>query len=395
MPTKKKPKPKRKANQKKLVIPKLDVPNEILLRTSERLTFKRCRYAWDLDYNQRLKPLREQPALRFGTLIHAALEERYPKGIKRGPHPARAFEKIYAADLAEQESDDRWKNFDAENEEWVDALELGIDMLEGYVEMYGRDEEWEVIESEMTFKTPVYIPDDMLVPDGPNTKIILEGRELKMSAIFPNWKLGEPLFYYVGTMDGVWKNRQDARTRIVDYKTTSGDAVKEAEGKSSLDEQGTAYWTWGCDYLIAGKVLKPRIAESLDGMLYVFLKKSKRDERPTNQYGESLNKDGSVSKTQPAKRHYRKIIYRGEAERMMARRRAVQEVVEMQMIRIGMLASYKNPETGSKGHCSWCSYRDVCEMHESGADWEMMRDSTMEVWNPYDAHEIKDGDQRS
>lgn len=392
MPTKKKPKPKR-AKSKKLAVPKLD-PNELMVRTSERLTFKRCRFQWDLDYRQRLKPLREQPALRFGTLIHAALEERYPKGIKRGAHPARAFEKLYDADLAENE--EHWKNFDAENEEWVEARELGIDMLEGYVERYGRDEEWEVIESEMTFKTPVYIPDHMLVPDGPDSKIILaDGREIKMSSIFPDWKPGQPLFYYVGTMDGVWRNRQDARLRIVDYKTTSGDAKKEAEAKSSLDEQGTAYWTWGCDYLIDGRILKPRDQESLDGMLYVFLKKSKRDTRPVNDQGQSLNKDGSVSKTQPAPRLYRKIVYRGETEREMGRVRAVQEVVEMQMIRVGLLAAYKNPETGSKGHCSWCSYRDVCEMHESGADWEMMRDSTMEVWNPYDAHEIKEGDQRS
>lgn len=356
---------------------------ERLVRTSERSTFKRCRFQWHFDYVQRLKPEQEKAALRFGTLIHAALEDRYPKGIKRGKHPARAFEKHYKADLKYAEAN--WKTFDPEDEEWVDALELGIDMLEGYVEKYGRDEEWEVIASEMNFRVPVFLPEGFehelleVAVGSDRLKKVLEGKE--------------PLFHYVGTMDGVWRNRMDKCIRIVDYKTTSKDAKKEAEGKTVLDMQGTAYWTWGCDYLINEGILKPRNLESLDGMLYVFLKKTKRDDRPTDDLGRSLNKDGSVSKVQPAPRFCRHIVYRGEADREGARSQVCKEVIEMELVKRGILSAYKHEETGSNGHCNWCSYRDVCELHAAGADWRMMRDATLVEWNPYDAHEIKWAEQ--
>lgn len=382
-------KPKRAAKKPKSKPAKRTPQPDRLVRTSERLTFNRCRFAWDFDYRQRLKPEQEKAALRFGTLIHAALEDRYPKGIKRGPHPARAFEKHYKADL--KHAEETWRNFDAEDEVWVDALELGIDMLEGYVEAYGRDEEWRVIASEMTFKVPVYITDEDVARNSVMIHALLEGGHISPGQVAGT----EPLFYYVGTMDGVWQNRMDDRIQIIDYKTTSKDAKKEAENKTVLDEQGTAYWTWGCDYLIEKKILKPRQLESLDGMLYVFLKKSKRDTRPVNSIGQSLNKDGTISKQQPAPRLCRHIIYRGEDDREKARSRAVDGVIQMMMAENGLAPAYKEPDTSSNGHCSWCSYRDVCELHEAGADWETMRDATLVEWDPYDAHEVKWAETRN
>lgn len=376
-------KPKRAAKKtKSSKAKKLPQPRR-LVRTSERSTFKRCRFQWHFDYVQRLKPEQEKAALRFGTLIHAALEDRYPKGIKRGPHPARAFEKHYKRDLAEAEAS--WKTFDPEDQEWIDALELGVDMLEGYVEKYGRDEEWKVIASEMNFNIPVFLPEGF-------------EHELLGYALHPD-EYGDilarraPLFHYVGTMDGVWENRMDGRIRIVDYKTTSKDAKKEAEGKTVLDMQGTAYWTWGCDYLIDQGILKPRQLGSLDGMLYVFLYKKKRDERPTDDMGRTLNKDGTVSARQPSPRRCRHIVYRGEADREHARSQVCKEVIEMELVEKGILSAYKNENTGSNGHCTWCPYRDVCELHEAGADWRTMRDATLVTWNPYDAHEIKYSEQ--
>lgn len=347
-----------------------------LIRTSERTNFKRCRWMWDRGYNDRLKPIVERPALRFGTLIHAALEKRYPPGIKRGPKPAETFQKLYAKELKEVEA--KWGFRDADGE-WSDALGLGVDMLEGYVETYGRDEDWEVIASEMTFKVPVY------------------GRQEDSGLWVPSVK-GESgskvLFHYVGTMDGVWKNRMDGGVRINDYKTTSKDPTKEGGGKAVLDEQATAYWAWGVDWLIAKKILKPRDQQALDGMLYTFLYKAKRDERTVDAHGHALNKDGTVSRRQPTPRFHRDIVYRAEHDRNEARQRAIQEVGEMNMVKAGTLQPYKTPETGAMGHCSWCQFNDICELHEVGADWEALRDATMEEWEPYGAHEIKEEGKR-
>ena len=49
------------------------LPGIPMLRNSERGALKKCEFLWDLTYNQHLKPQRDTPALRFGSLIHKAL----------------------------------------------------------------------------------------------------------------------------------------------------------------------------------------------------------------------------------------------------------------------------------------------------------------------------------
>jgi Zierdtviridae exonuclease len=367
---------KTKPRKPKARRPKPKPQPQRLVRNSELSNFRRCRWQWAQGYVNRLKPIQEHPALRFGTLIHAALELRYPPGKKRGPKPAETFEELFTADLRETER--TWKTFDAE-EEWEDALELGIDMLEGFVKKYGRDEEWEVIESEMTFKAPVYLPPEL---------------ELPPTLLSPHFDPSKPLFWFVGTMDGVWRSRMDGRVRIIDWKTTRNDPIREGAGKTVLDEQATAYWTWGVDALIEKGVLKPRMAKELDGMLYTFLRKAKEDIRPENSEGLKLNQDGTVSKKQPVPRFHRELVYRTESDRERARVRAVYEYLELLTAERHLAPVYKNIETGQTGHCSWCPFRDICELHEAGADWETMRDVTMEKWDPYAAHEIAEEGKR-
>ncbi len=364
-------------------------PPQLLIRTSERSTFSRCPWQWGCGYISRLQPRREQPALKFGTLIHAALEERYPPGIKRGPKPAETFEKLFKA----QQRTEYDKHNVRVDDEWIDMLELGIDMLEGYIEKYGKDEDWKVIASEMAFKVPVYLDDWMLEENGGKiTPMLLEAAGVTKRQL----ERKDPLFYYTGTMDGVWQNRMDGGVRVNDYKTTSGDAQKEAMAKAVLDEQTTAYWTWGVDYLIMKKLLKARELQALDGMLFTMLGKKMRDTREQNAQGLYLNKDGTVSKKQPTPRFHRELVYRSEAEQTRARERAVSEVLLMMAMRRGVLPITKSPGTGYPSQqCQACSFRDMCELHEGGGDWKLERDSSMEQWNPYDAHEIKDAEQRS
>ena len=360
---------KRKAAAKREAVPQL--------RTSERTTFKRCRWQWGMTYGKRQRNRVEKPALRFGSLIHAALELRYPPGIKRGPKPAETFERLYEEELKTAESEWGFRDSDGE---WSKAAEVGVDMLEMYVELYGRDEEWEVIASEMTFQVPVY-PPEWMYDESPVFTAMAVPRD-------------KPLFYYVGTMDGVWRNRMDGGVRINDYKTTSGNPVEEGRKKHSLDEQATAYWTWGVDYLINEKVLKPRQIRELDGMLYTFLRKAKRDPRPQNSEGHYLNKDGSVSKVQPQPYFHREIVYRSEAAREAARKRVVEEFTEMQKVRSGELAIYKSPGLGFPDQqCVACPVRDMCELHEEDADWKGIERATMVDWDPYSDHEVKQSEQ--
>lgn len=366
-----------------------------LVRTSERLMFKRCRWAWDRDFNDLLRPTRTAPPLRFGTLVHASLEAYYKPGTKRGPHPAKTFKRLFDLDYEEQGH----LGFRDEDGKWADAGEMGIDLLESYIEEYGADKRYEVIATEQPFTRPIF-----------------EGKR--------------KVALYTGIMDGIWRDLDDGTLFIVDHKT----AATINTTYLALDEQAGAYWTFGQDWIRAKGLLPD--GEPLAGMLYNFLRKSTSDPRPRNKDGHYLNqptKDvllaeykrlgrslpapgtgsgkkgavltadlvadlgptclqlGEVSANQPPARFHRERVYRDEPDREAVRARVLEELREMRLVRAGKLTAYKNP---GAMNCPMCGYRDVCELHETGHDWQEMMKQTMETWKPYAAHEIRDGEQR-
>jgi hypothetical protein len=48
---------------------------------------------------------------------------------------------------------------------------------------------------------------------------------------------------------------------------------------------------------------------------------------------------------------------------------------------------YKNPGPQFKPNCSFCQFRDMCELHETGNDWESFKHHAFGTWTPYEAHE--------
>src|SRR6516165_550096 len=102
-----------------------------MLRTSERGAYKRCEFLWNLTYNQRLKPMSTMPALRFGALVHKSLAAWYIPGVKRGKHPAEAFDEFYAEDM--RKNDEIFGSYSEDDERWVNAHEMGVAMLENYI----------------------------------------------------------------------------------------------------------------------------------------------------------------------------------------------------------------------------------------------------------------------
>lgn len=376
----------------------------ILLRTSERTAYKRCRFAWDVTYNQRLRPAVSAPPLRFGTLIHKAMELRYPPGLKRGPLPAETFEKAYAAEL----KDATKMGFRDENDVWHDAAALGVDMLEHYVEEYGRDDEWKVIASELTFQVTV-----------------LETDRFKV--------------VYVGILDAVWQHRVTKEIWIRDWKTAKS-VPENHGGHLTLDEQPGSYWAYGPDFLRATGVLKPN--QQLQGIDFFYMRKAMRDTRARNNDGHCLNLPklpqvkalfvengladkipkkgegtgkegvvvlddllqrlptklrtaalqlGEVSSTQPATYFKRVPTYRNEAEQDNLRARVLAEAREHQLIRTGKMEVYKNP---GQMTCGGCGIKDVCELHEAGQDYESVLKALFVPWDPYAEHEIRAAELR-
>lgn len=366
-----------------------------MLRTSERGTFKRCRWKWWLEFEETLKPSVDVPALRFGTLVHGALAAYYKPGVRRGPKPAETFERLYDEDLKRV-----GKKYDRAElqERWENAADLGVVMLERYYAHYHPDDEWKVLVTEYPFK---------IIVEHPRT--------------------GAPWFYYTGIVDGVWEHRKSKRVAIPDHKTTA--AINT--GYLAMDPQATAYWTLGVDALMRDGLIAPNGSQHIDGVLFNFLRKAPRSDKPVDPEGYKRNKPkrenyieafrrsagfdpkwplaamaayaekkkvvvhGNVSKVQPAPYHARIPIWRSWYERDGLRETIIEEWADMEAVRRAdrgpdeiSKRAYKNP---GQFTCPGCWALDICELHEIGQDWTEMRSQTTQTWAPYDAHEIREG----
>lgn len=310
----------------------------MIVRTSERRDFKDCRQKWWWSYVDCLTPLGVRPALGFGDLIHQSLAAYYIPGIKRGPHPAGVFEKLYKQ-FVEEHGVLFMKVVDDEPAE--DAYDLGMEMLTNYVEHWGKDDRYKIIQPEQPIKV----------------------------------KIGKTL-YYVCVLDAVIFDRQQRQYGLFEHKTTG--SMRKFGAPLALDEQAGSYWTYGYEWM-----RQQGFKKDFDFILYNFLRKGHKDTRPQNADGHYLNKDGSVSKRQPNPLFWREPVYRSEGDRATMRKRVMLEVEEMQLVRSGSLGVYKNPSD----HCGWCQFKDMCEVHETASDWESMRDSLYTKGNPYEIYE--------
>jgi hypothetical protein len=126
-------------------------------------------------------------------------------------------------------------------------------------------------------------------------------------------------------------------------------------------------------------------------MLFNFMRKVIPDERPykiKNGQKIHLNKDGTESKKQPAPYFVRQPIYRDEYDREMSKQRTLADYTRIEAVRTGQLEPLKTPGMFT---CPMCPVRDVCELHETGGDWESTLKLIMSPWDPYSAHELREG----
>jgi hypothetical protein len=343
----------------------------LLVRNSEVQTWKTCRHRWAWTYRDERQAAQAAGALRFGSLIHAALAAYYPPGRKRGPAPWDTYEQEYYAQATEQ----RDRGFDVFSDEaWVNALDLGVGMLHGYVARYqDEDQEYEVISSEQTFQLPVRVPEQ---------RTWLE--EDKAALVLPPFT-----FKAVGTFDGVWRHLPSGRLLFKEHKTCTAISLDGLP----MDEQAGMYWTYGPKWLHRQGLLP---ADELPShILYTFLRKAKPDpEQRTNAEGHVLNRDGTVSKRQPAPYFARVPVYRDAADRRNHHERVVQEARDLAAARAGLLPLYKNPGYLMFPNCRMCPVREACELHETGGDWQEVLGQTTINWNPYADHELSDDHDR-
>lgn len=371
---------------------------DLILRTSERRKLKRCEYAWQWGYRERLKPFSDSNPLWFGQAVHLALADWYKPGAERGEHPAVTF-----AQCLDDGRIDRVKTeYESELAEYTEHYEMGVDILNRYVDTFGEDPEWECIQPEMRFQVWIPHPTD---------------KERK------KWLL------YVGTIDGVFRyigeSNGDLRHGSVwlfEHKTAQSIQVNHLP----LDDQAGSYWAFAGIILRRRGILKP--GEEIDGIMYNFLRKASDDPRPKNKDGLYCNKPtkqdylealdalelpagtfsakmkveeladiakewkrtvyGEPSKVQPAPYFERIPVYRSKGDRRNMIRRIQDEGLRKEMFESEhpLLPIVKNPTKD----CSWdCEFYRMCMIHESGEDWEEFRDASFKTWDPYGEHETR------
>lgn len=319
-----------------------------IITTSERTAFRKCPQKWQWRYRDGLAPHGEQPdALWFGIGIHEALAAWYLKGHERGPHPAQTFTdwcddeiRTIAASYADRDRDEH------DPVKYENAMELGADMLEAYIDRYGEDERWNVLDIERQFRVKVQ-------------------------------NHGQAIARFWSTWDGVVRDEADGRIYLLEHKTASQISTAYLE----LDDQAGAYWAFAGPILRNAGILGPK--EEIAGIIYNFLRKSKPDERPQNAGGAYLNKDGSVSKRQPPEPFVREVVERAPRERTTQLHRLADEVQWMNAIRSGDMPVIKH----TSRDCTFCEFFIMCKSHERGGDnWKEIAKTGFEVTEPYDRY---------
>jgi hypothetical protein len=317
-------------------------PIQLILRTSERRDLKRCPLRWWWAWRAGLTPNAVDSKLWFGGGIHDALAQWYLAGLERGPHPAETF----ARWCLNEEHYIRTKNGLFDQPKWIDARDLGLQLLIAYVDHYGRDDNWDVIATEQPFEVAI---------GGIGT-------------------------IYSGTFDGVYRDRRTGKIWLMEHKTAN---QTPATGYLELDDQAGSY------YAFAEIILKHlgimQKDEHIEGIMYNFLRKGLPDMRPQNEKGQYLNKNGTVSKVQPKPLFMRHPVFRTEKQRAKMIDEIKAEVQLIEMYRTHQLPLTYTPTKD----CSWdCSFYQMCQLYQSGDDWKEFRDAMFTRRDPYLDHRL-------
>lgn len=357
-----------------------------MLRNSERAAFKRCQAQWNWAWNYGpdgigLTPIFEPQGARwFGSMLHIALAEWYTppmkdgkraSGFVRGKDPRETWEEL----CKEAYANIRTTEYAEDTEqEWATAKELGAVMLAGYLAEYGIDEAWEVLMPEQRF--------DAKIPFNNRQKKMLESSDNRMnlSTRLRFNSSGGFITRLVGTFDMPIRDHSVAGEpiKIVDHKSTG---KKESIAHLTKDDQIGTYISTATGFLRKAKLIEA--SEAVTGVIFNYLRKSKpKDDRPQNEKGQFLNKDGSVSKNQGVPLFWREEIPRNKANRIRQVVRIADDAEAIGAVRSGALPVLKNPGE----HCAWCDFKELCDVDEDGGDVEQFIHDAFKIQDMYADH---------
>lgn len=288
---------------------------------SEIDSARQCPHKHQLSYRERWVSPTESPALTRGTRWHWIMETWYLALREGGPKRTYKMEVIQQA-MAD--INQFLKRIDDEQEQRLLTYMWGE-----YRRCYGLDMEWEILSVEGKIEIP--LPN----PRGGESKF---GIKLKMDLVVRDF---------------------NGSIAVVDHKTCR---VLPYDKEYAIDDQFALY-TWGL------RQTGLDCAYSLHSAARTFV--PAEDDRPKNSDGLSLNKDGSVSKRQPAggllsERFKRTRMHRTDLELENIAREVYTTLEAMW----DADTRYRVPD-GER--CRWrCDYLEACLAGRKGLDEKKM-----------------------
>lgn len=184
-------------------------PPKLFVSNSELVAFGECPLKWHLSNVERLRPdsidEKNQNRLSRGTAWHI-LMEMHARGLEAGKSLEEIRERVTR--WLKEELSVLWRSVQAEE---FDRL---LWMYDGYVEVYGSDDRWEMVSHEMTFEYPMPIPG--------NKELIATGR-----------------------VDNLRRDRETGLLWVLDYKSKEGKNLENEAIRNEMLLEDQFIWYMG------------------------------------------------------------------------------------------------------------------------------------------------------
>jgi len=320
-----------------------------LLRSHERIDYKRCPKKWYWRWRMGLEPKAKTfGALELGTWMHAALAGFYSQPKREG----RALEAWFdAISLHAIEEVARLQSVPEHVINQADEMRnLGLAMAGAYDKRYGTDPDVHPIQAE--------VPLEFEITNSDGTLIAVH--KLK------------PDLVYADSSGDIW---------IMEHKTAKQIRLEHLV----IDDQARPYVAMAELALRKAGLLKR--GQQFKGIMYNFLRKALPDERPMDAAGKYLNKNGSVSKQQPTPVFVRHPITLPRAAKAITLRRLRTEAIMItglaQTLRNKEIDPATIPITPHNSCAKFCQYFTMCVTAEQGGNIRNMQRNMYTREDPY------------
>lgn len=316
-----------------------------LIRSHERITYKRCVKKWYWNWRMGLVPKAKSfGALELGTWVHDAFAHWY---MDKSQDLSKYFNDAYSYSvrMAEQAGAPQFMLDKAD-----ELAALGDAMMVAYQERYGTDSNVHVIGAE--------IPLEFEIADEAGKVIAIH--KLK------------PDLVYRDEHDYVW---------LMEHKTAAQIRLEHLV----IDDQARPYVTMAERALRNAGFLNKH--DVFKGVMYNFARKALPDERSIDTAGRALNKNGTVSKRQPTPTFIRHPVTLTRAAKRITLQRLQGEAILLTMLTESLKAKRIDPATLPKTpHSSCpklCQYFTMCVTEEQGGNIKDMQRDLYVRQNPY------------